>query len=322
MRPLLIFVCMLGAGFVAAALAVSFSLALSYVRLRRGGAAAVQEDETLPVPPNLLRTEDELSTIRVWASLLARIGHVHTLRKQIEEANLNWSAGRVTLSMLLSGSIAALILSLPSWSPTWFWASGGCIAASAPYLFIRTRRARRFRRFAAQFPEALDTLTRALKAGYPLSAGIELLGMEQPEPVAAEMRRTRDEWKLGHSWDQALDNLANRIPIPEVRMFAAAVKLQNRIGGRLNDVLSRVAEGMRDAEALESEVRAISVHSRMTGLVLTLLPLGIVATMLLVNPGYILSLPQSETGRTLILLAIAANVSAHFIIRHLSRIRI
>lgn len=324
MTAILIFVLMFLAAFVAAALAVSFTYALSYVRARHAGQAyGLGLDETGPGSlPALLKSDGELSTIRTWGKLLARFGHVHDLRKTIEEAGLNWSAGRATLSMLLAGAATGALLSIFPWIPGWFALATALLAAMSPYFYIRGRRARRFRRFAAQFPEALDSLTRALKAGYPLSASIELLGMEQPEPLAGEMRRTRDEWKLGVSWDHALDNLASRIPIPEVRLFAAAVKMQNRIGGRLNDVLARVGEGMREAAVLESEVRAVSVHSRMTGLILTLLPLVILLLMLAVNQGYVLVLTQSPTGKTLIYAAVAANVLAHFVIRKLSQIRI
>ena len=321
MTAVLVFLLMFAAAFLAAGLAVSFAVAVSYVRARRGGNPTFIEEAEITALPTILRGEEELSTIRVWGSLLARIGHVHTLRKHIEEANLDWSAGRVTMGMLLAGALAGSILSMPSWMPAWVAAIGALGAGSAPYFFILRCRTKRFRKFSDQFPEALDTLTRALKAGYPLAAAIELLGMEQPEPLASEMRRTRDEWKLGTSWDQALDNMANRIPIPEVRLFAAAVKMQNRIGGRLNDVLARVGEGMRDAAVLESEVRAISVHSRMTGMILTFLPLGILLMMLVVNPEYVMVLTTSPTGRTLIYSAIIANIAAHFLIQRLSRIR-
>ncbi|MCL4797122.1 MAG: type II secretion system F family protein [Bryobacteraceae bacterium] len=321
MRGLLIFLAMFAAAFVAAGLAVSFVTALSYVRVQRGGRPLLPGEPEIETLPPLLKEQENLSTIRIWGKLLARVSHVHTLKKHIEEANLSWSPGRVTLAMLLAGATTGSLLAVPDWIPGWLAALAGLAATLGPYLYILRRRAERFQKFAALFPEALDTLTRALKAGYPLSAAIELLGNEQPEPLAGEMRRTRDEWKLGTSWDHALDNLASRIPIPEVRLFAAAVKMQNRIGGRLNDVLARVGEGMRDAAVLESEVRAISVHSRMTGMVLTFLPLGIVIMMMLVNPGYVMTLTYSSTGRTLILVAIIANVTAHFLIRHLSRVR-
>lgn len=323
MTAILIFLLMFLAAFVSAFLAVSFAYALSVVRARRSGQAGTGEDAGAQTAARtLLKSDTQLSTIRVWGNLLARIGHVHDLRKTIEEANLSWSAGRVTLAMLLAGAATGSLLSLFAWIPGWVALTAALGAAVSPYLYVRRRRARRFQRFAAQFPEALDSLTRALKAGYPLSASIELLGMEQPEPLAGEMRRTRDEWKLGVSWDQALDHLAARIPIPEVRLFAAAVKMQNRIGGRLNDVLARVGEGMRDAAVLESEVRAISAHSRITGLILTLLPLAILLMMLIVNPGYVMVLTQSPAGRTLIYAAVIANLAAHFLIKRLARIRI
>lgn len=323
MTAVLIFVLMFLAAFAAAALAVSFVYAFSLVRARQAGQAGAGFDELDPgTTPALLKSDQQLSTIRVWGNVLARFSQVQMLSKMIGEAGLDWSAGRVTLAMLLAGAATGALLNLFSWIPGWMSVAATLLAAMSPYLHIRARRARRFQRFASQFPEALDSLTRALKAGYPLPAAIELLGAEQPEPLAGEMRRTRDEWKLGVSWDHALDNLAARIPTPEVRLFAAAVKMQNRIGGRLNDVLARVGEGMRDAAMLESEVRAISVHSRMTGLVLTLLPVAILAVMLAVNPGYVLVLTQSPAGQTMIYAAVFANVLAHVVIRKLSRIRI
>jgi tight adherence protein B len=186
---------------------------------------------------------------------------------------------------------------------------------------MRFRRARRLARFSAQFPEALDSLARAMKAGYPLASAMELLAMEQPEPLAAEMRRTRDQWKLGTSWEDSLDALADRIPVTEVRMFAAAVKLQNRVGGKLNDVLARMAETMREGSALEGEIRSITAHGRMTGAVLTALPVGICVVMFIVNPEYIANMFQQPAGRTMLMAAVVANIVAHVVIKKLSRIR-
>jgi len=207
-------------------------------------------------------------------------------------------------------------------APPWFALSAAIAAGAVPIGLIRMLRARRFRQFSEQFPEALDSLARALKAGYPLSAAVELLAMEQPEPVAGELRKLRDQWKLGGGWDQALDDLAGRVPLPEVSMFVAAVKLQNRVGGRLNDVLSRLGESMRDNQVFESEVRSIAAHSKITGTILTVLPLAIGVLMYLVNPEYILTLFRREEGRLLLLAVASANVAAHFVIRKLTQVRI
>lgn len=136
------------------------------------------------------------------------------------------------------------------------------------------------------------------------------------------MRRTREEWNLGVGWDQALDNLADRIPVPEVRLFVAAVKLQNRVGGRLNDVLGRLGETMRDNGALESEVRAVSAHSRITGMVLTIVPIMIGVLMFLVNPEYMSIMLRRAEGRAMLGAAALANVVAHFVIKRVAQVRI
>jgi len=206
--------------------------------------------------------------------------------------------------------------------PQWLAMTIAIAAGAIPLILIRALRARRFRHFGEQFPEALDSLARALKAGYPLSAAVDLMAMEQPEPVAGEMRRLKEQWKLGVGWDQALSDLAGRVPMAEVSMFVAAVKLQNRVGGRLNDVLSRLGESMRDNQVFESEVRSIAAHSKITGTILTILPLAIGLMMYAVNPGYVLTLFYREEGRLMLLAILAANVTAHIVIRKLTQVKI
>jgi tight adherence protein B len=304
----------------AAFLAATFAYAAMQVR-QRGAEVEERPQESEAEGPSLIK-EDEVSTIRVWGRILARFGHVETLRRHIADAGLNWSVGRLTLSMLLLGLVTIVTLYSASWIPGGICLLGGVACGSLPYFYVLAKRKKRFSLFASQFPEALDSLTRALKAGYALSGAMELLSMEQPEPLAGELRRTRDEWKLGSNWDQALDNLSSRVPIAEVRLFAAAVKMQNRMGGRLNDVLARLSETMRDTASLESEARAISAHSRITGTVLTLLPIGIGGMMMMVNPEYMAILFNKPEGRILLTAALVANVIAHALIRKLSQVKV
>jgi tight adherence protein B len=304
----------------AAFLAATFAYAAMHVR-QRGIDLEEPAVEEAGASPSLIK-EDEVSTIRLWGRILARFGHVETLRKHISDAGLTWTVGRLTLSMLLLALLAAVTAYSVSWIPLGICILGGVVFGALPYLYVMGRRKKRFSLFASQFPEALDSLTRALRAGYPLASAMELLAMEQPEPLAGELRRTRDEWKLGSNWDQALDNLSSRVPIAEVRLFAAAVKMQNRMGGRLNDVLARLSETMRDTASLESEARAISAHSRITGTVLTFLPIGIGAMMLVINPEYMSILLNRPEGRILLTAALVANVIAHALIRKLSQVKV
>jgi tight adherence protein B len=320
MYPLLIFVAMFLTAMLAATAAVTFAWAAAQSRMKTNGEQAEEESE-IQVP--LLRQESEsISTIRIWRLLLERLVQADRLRLQIAEADLNWTVGRMVLMMMLMGLLAATSVGAIAWMPLPLTLVAALCVGSLPYAFMRLRRARRLARFAVQFPEALESLARAMKAGYPLAAAMELLAYEQPEPLASEMRRTREEWRLGTSWDESLDALAERIPIAEVRMFAAAVKLQNRVGGRLNDVLARMAETMREGGALEGEIRSITAHSRMTGGVLTALPVAICVVMFVINPEYIANLFTHPAGRMLVSASVVANIAAHLVIRHLSKIRI
>lgn len=321
MLSITIFALMFTGAFLTALLAVSFYWASVYVRARRAGGAGLLDESGSSGGPAVLRGSD-LSTIRVWGALLERFSHVEQLRKLIAEADLPTSVGRVTLLMLMGGTGVGLFLWQVEIVPFFAGVFLAGLAAAAPYFYIRAVRRRRFRKFAGQFPEALDSLTRALKAGYPLAQGMELLAMEQPEPLASEMRKTKEEWNLGVGWDQALDHLTERVPLPEVSLFAAAVKMQNRFGGRLNDVLGRLGETMREHAALDGEVRSISAHSRITGLILTILPVVIAAVLFWINPEYMSVMLRRPEGRAMLGAAVIANIAAHFVIKRVAQVKL
>jgi len=268
----------------------------------------------------LLRQEF-LSSISFWNRILKRLDFIHVVEKHSQEAQLNWSAGRITAMMLLSGAIAFAILRHLVWLPGIALVGGIILGALMPYLYVMQRRSRRLTRFSEEFPEALDSMSRALKAGHPLSAAIELLALESPPPVSTEMRKTYEEWKLGASWDRVLTNLSSRVPTPEVSLFAAAVKLHSRTGGKLSEVLSALAESMREANALQGEIRAVAAHGKMTAAILTVVPALIAFVMNLVNPRHLEVLYQHPYGKDLIAIAIGCIVAAHFIMRRILDIK-
>ena len=120
----------------------------------------------------------------------------------------------------------------------------------------------------------------------------------------------------------AMDNLAARVPVPEIHLFVAAVQLQSRTGGRLHEVLSRLAETMRESYALKSEIRSIAAHGRLTGALLTFLPIAIAAMMLWVNPAHMLILWTHPAGKDFIFGAFFCLCLAHVDIRKLGEIGI
>jgi tight adherence protein B len=265
---------------------------------------------------------ERLSTISVLHAALEHFDFVESLKKQMAESGLAWSVGRLTALILLSGALVLAILQKIPWVPGWLAILAACAAGYAPYGWVLRKRAKRLAALEEQLPDALDSLARAMRAGHPLSAGIEMLGNECPAPLGPEMRRVWEERRLGMSWDHALENLSRRVPILNMSVFVAAVELQSRAGGRLTDVLARLSESMREAAALKGEVQSLAAHGRITGNVLTVLPLFIAAIMAVVSPGYLSILLSHPRGTDLIAAAVVALVAAHSLIRHIVDVKL
>jgi tight adherence protein B len=267
----------------------------------------------------LFRNE-RLSSVNFWDALLTRFDFIEILRLRIAQAELDWSVGRVTLAMLFSGTVALLILA--KLVAPWAAIIGAGLVAFAPYSYILHVRNKRFLKFRENFPDVLDSLSRALRAGYPLSAAMDMIATETLPPVSGEMRKTSAEANLGMGWPRALDNLSKRIPLLEVNLFIAAVQLHARTGGKLSEVLGGLAENMRESIALQGEVRSLAAHGKLTGVILTILPIGIAIMMMIVSPGYMQVLFNHPYGKTLITAAIICLVLAHLVIRKIVDIKV
>ena len=265
--------------------------------------------------------DDSLSTISVWARILEKFDFIDLLHRHIEQAGLNWSPGRLTLLMLLCGAVSMALLSRFPFVPFWAVLTAGAAVTAAPYMVVLRLRGRRFQRFQEYFPDALDSLSRAMRAGHALATAMDVVGNEAEEPVAGEMRRTVAEVSLGSPWDRALAHLVERVPVSDVSLFAAAIQLQVRSGGKLSDVLGKLSEDMRETVALRGEVAAVAAHGKLTGAILTAMPFAIAGMMMVVNPGYMATLVQHPWGKDMIWAAIGFLVLGHFAIRRIVAVR-
>ena len=277
-------------------------------------------EQGIATEPSVLLQSERLSTITFWDHILARFDFGALFKERIEQADLKWSVGRLTSMMLLMGVVALAILM--RLVPLWAAAIGAGVAMFAPYAYILRCRDKRFQKFKENFPDVLESLARALRAGYPLSAAMEMIAVETVPPVSTEMRRTSTEANLGRGWPRALENLGQRIPLLEVNLFIGAVQLHARTGGKLSEVISGLAETMRESLALQGEVRALAAHGKLTGLILTFLPIGIAAMMMFVSPGYMDVLVKHPWGKTMIGAAICCLLLAHVVIRKLVDIQV
>jgi tight adherence protein B len=279
-----------------------------------------QEELGFRIESSPLLQSGRLSSITFWDTMLARFDFVALLQSRLDQADLRWSVGRITSMMLLVGVIVLAVLM--RLVPLWAAFLGAAASMFAPYGYVLHLRTKRFMKFRENFPDALDSLARALRAGYPLSAGMEMIANETAPPVSGEIRRTSAEANLGRGWPHALENLGRRIPLLEVNLFIAAVQLHARTGGKLSEVMSGLAETMRESNALQGEVRALAAYGKLTGAILTVLPVGIAVMMLIVNPGYMQVLFNDPIGKNLIAIAIGCLILAHFVIRKIVNIKV
>jgi tight adherence protein B len=269
---------------------------------------------TFEVASPLFRS-DRLSSLNFWDSLLTRFDFVEILRTRLAQAELDWSVGRVTLAMLLSATVTFLLCwkILPGWAALLAAAAVGF----APYGYILRVRRKRFDRFREGFPDVLDSLARALRAGYPLATAMESVVAESTPTVAVEIRKTSAEANLGMGWSRALENMGRRLPLLEVNLFSSAVQLHSRTGGKLGEVMGQLAENMRETLSLRGEVRTLAAHGKLTGGILTILPIAIAIMMMFVSPDYMMILYNNPWGKNLIAAAVACLIVAHLLIRKL-----
>jgi tight adherence protein B len=276
-----------------------------------GAGSGVEPEAAIDENSPLFRNE-RLSSLNFWDSLLTRFDFVEILKTRLTQAELDWSVGRVTLVMLLGATVTFLLC----WKilPMWAALVAAVVVGFAPYTYILRLRRKRFDRFREGFPDVLDSLARALRAGYPLAVAMETVVAESTPTVAVEIRKTWAEANLGMGWNRALENMGRRLPLLEVNLFAAAVQLHARTGGKLSEVMAHLAENMRETLSLRGEIRALAAHGKLTGAILTILPIAIALMMMFVSPDYMMILYHHPWGKNMIAAAVGCLVLAHVVI--------
>ena len=191
-----------------------------------------------------------------------------------------------------------------------------------PFLYVRHRRAKRLTKLEQQLPEALGMMVSALRVGHSLIASLGAVAQDSREPISGEIRKCFEEQNYGVDLRTALVNLTQRAPIQDFRIFVAAVLIQKESGGNLAEVLEKVAETTRERFRLKKQVSVHTAQGRMTGWILSLLPVGLGFAMYLVNPDGMSILWKSSVGLKLLYTAIGMDIAGALIIRKIVRIRV
>jgi tight adherence protein B len=176
----------------------------------------------------------------------------------------------------------------------------GFIFAGLPYFTLRSMEKKRIKKFQRQFPEALDLIARALKAGHAFTNGLHLAAEQFSDPLGPEFDETVDEINFGVSVPDALRNLAKRIGCEEIKYFTIAVILQRETGGNLAELLESLAKLIREKFKLQGKVRILAAESKLSAIILSLLPFFIVAYVQIFNPAYLKPLYTEPVGKVMI----------------------
>lgn len=281
---------------------------------RKGPERAVEEELALV-------RDEQLSQIPALDNLLRRSARVSAIQKMLEQAGITMRAGNFLGVCALTG-IAGAILGYALGKRIEFGWIALLVGALLPYSYASFKRNKRFEKFEELFPEAIDTLARAVRAGHAFTTALEMISNEVAEPVSTEFRQLYEEQKFGMPVRDALINLTERMPLVDVKFFVTAVMLQRETGGNLAEILDNLSYVIRERFKIQRQVRVYTAQGRLTMALLMGMPPIIVTVMLLLNPGFIRPLFSDPIGHTLLVAGITLQTVGYFVIRKIIRIQV
>jgi tight adherence protein B len=257
------------------------------------------------------------------ADLFKRFAFVERLDLTIAQSGQKTTSSKVILLSFFGTVAGFLVGSRFSFLPAGLIGLiGALIGGSLPMLILLRKRAKNLDEFEKQLPEALDFLSRSMRAGHGFSIAMELLASDSPDPLGSAFRRVANDMQLGSALDVALGKLSALVPLLDVRFFISSVNLQQETGGNLSEVLAKLALIVRERFRLKGQVKAVSAHGRITGLVLVLMPVVVAIIMMITSPEYLVDLAADKVGRIMIYGSLGGQILGYFVIRKIINIKV
>lgn len=279
---------------------------------------AVDKPEKPKDPIVDIRKEELFSAIPWINRWLLKLDIAPRLSRLLYQANLKWTAGALILMSIVSfvipaylmyvrvrGVIVALLI--------------GMLTGSAPFFYVLWKRKKRFGKFEQELPEALDLMVSALRVGQSLVSALDLVAKESPDPISSEFRICCEEQNYGLELRTALHNLQSRVPLQDLNMVATAILIQKETGGNLAEVLDKVSHVIRERFRMRRQIMVHTAQGRMTGWILSFLPVVLGCALYLVNPDTMSLLWKREIGVKLLYVASGMTVVGALIIRKIVR---
>ena len=276
----------------------------------------------IPGIAHLLRQEQPLSQVAPLNQILRRSAFMAApIRRQIQRAGMTATVGSLVLAaVFVASAVAAAIYLTTGRGPVALVT--GLMAASAPFLFLRHRAQKRQLKFEEQFPEALDLIGRALRAGHALTTGLGMVADEIPNPVGAEFRLIHDRQNYGMPLQEALRDFGDRVPLLDARFFVTAILTQRESGGNLAEVLDNLSTLIRERFKVKRQVRTVSAHGRITGWVLAFLAPTLATVLVVIAPKHMAVMVEDPIGVQMLIGAMALQIIGVIAIRRIINIEV
>jgi tight adherence protein B len=269
---------------------------------------------------DFVKQAEKLSAVKSIDAALARSNQIAgSLQRLIARANVKMTVASL---LLLSACLLLGAWLVIGWISGLFWLgfAVGAVLASVPYQVVKFKATRRMHKFEEQFPEAIDLIGRALRAGHAFTTGLAIVAEEAQEPLAGEFRILYDQQNFGMPLPDAMKAFAERLPLLDARFFVTAVLTQRESGGNLSEILGNLANVIRERFKVKRQVRVISAHGRITGWVLSALPPCLALAFMITSPKMIGTLVTDPLGVKMIFGALFLQVLGTLIIRKIVNI--
>lgn len=284
-------------------------------------ASAQKAPEREPDEELALLRDEQFSKIPAFDTLLRRSARVSAIQDSLVQAGMKFRAGNFLLLCIFCGALAGLASILWTGNAAIAWAAL-IIGAFLPYSVVSYRRQKRFEKIEELFPEAIDTLARAVRAGHAFTTALEMISNEVAEPLASEFRKLYEEQKFGMPVRDALMNLTERVPLVDIKFFVTAVMLQRETGGNLAEILDNLSYVIRERFKIQRQVRVHTAQGRLTMALLMAMPPAVVGILLIFSPEFVRPLFADPIGHALLVASIALQTLGYFVIRKIIKIQV
>jgi tight adherence protein B len=270
--------------------------------------------------PDVLRRE-LLSDVPLLNRLLATAPGIANLRLFLEQAAIEMQVGTFVL-ICVALAFVGLAITFFIGFPIYLALAAALLGGVIPFVVASFLRQRRFDRFEEQFPEAMDLLGRAVRAGHAFTTGFELIGKELPDPLGEEFRTAFQQQSLGLPLKDALGNLAVRMPLPDVRIFVSSLQIQRESGGNLGEILDTLSHIVRERFKLRRQVRIYTAEGRLSMYMLTAIPIVAFLGLMVLQPEYLAPMLTDRRGHLGLAVAVLLQVIGYIVISRIIKIKI